>query len=234
MLDFLFPTYCVNCGSIGNYLCPLCIKKLKSTLPECYVCRKLSSGYTTHENCNKEDLDKVFVGWEYGNISKKILSQYKYRYAYKLSAILSSLLITRLEITGFAKNITSQTLLIPIPLHSSHEKERGFNQSSLLATNISNYYKCRIDSNILKRIGGDKHQSQQSLRDRGYLEKDIFKINNGKKMVGEDIILIDDVISTGTTLNRACHSLKGNHIYAITLFRGKPRYQYLRQQDPLV
>lgn len=176
----------------------------------------------------------MFVGWEYGNTPKKILSQYKYRYAYKLSAILSTLLITRLEITGFSKNITSRTILIPIPLHSSHENERGFNQSLLLATNLSNYYKCRIDSDALKRVGENRYQSQQSLRDRTYLKKDIFEVNIGKEMVGEDIILIDDVISTGTTLNRACNALKGNNIYAVTLFRGKPRYQYLRQEHPLV
>ncbi|MCD4756587.1 hypothetical protein K8R20_03160 [bacterium] len=229
MLDFLFPTYCINCGSIGNYLCPLCIKKMKRTLPECYVCRKLSSGYITHRECNKYNLNKLFVGWEYGHIPKKILSQYKYRYAYKLSKILSTLLIKQTEATGFSKNITPRTTLIPIPLHYSHEKERGFNQSSLLADHLSQHYKCRVDSNILKRTGENKYQSQQEVSDRTKLSEDIFKIN--RNIVGEDIILVDDVISTGTTLNRACQTLKGNNIYAITLFRGKPRYQYLRQQD---
>ncbi|HCC68095.1 TPA: hypothetical protein DEP90_02740 [Patescibacteria group bacterium] len=229
MFDLFFPTYCINCGRVGSYLCPWCIKKLKNALPECYVCRKVSNKYITHDECNKDGLDRVFVGWEYSNISKKILGQYKYRYAYKISEILSNILIQRLEITGFSKNITPNTLLIPIPIHSSHEKKRGFNQSLLLATHLSKYFKCRMNPNIIKRVGDHKHQSQQSVKDRLSMGKNTFEVIRNLEILGEDIMLIDDVISTGTTLNRACNTLKGNKISAITLFRGKPHYQYLRE-----
>ena len=227
MLDFFFPIYCINCGCVGSYLCPQCKKMLKNNLPECYICRKVSNGYVTHKECNTNKLDKVFVGWEYGNIPKKILSQYKYRYAYKLSEILSTILIQRLEITGFSKNINKNTILVPIPIHYTHKKDRGFNQSLLLANLLSKHFRCEIKTNVIKRIGNHNYQSQQNLKERLSLNEEIFEIQ--ENIIGKNIVLIDDVISTGTTLNRACNKLEGNSVCAITLFRGKPHYQYLRE-----
>jgi predicted amidophosphoribosyltransferase len=99
---------------------------------------------------------------------------------------------------------------------------RGFNQSSLIATHISKELGLKIDEDILVRKKDSSHQSQATFEERVRM-KDVFELN--KVLKNKEIILIDDVISTGTTLNRAAQTLKGNSINAIALFRGRPRYQ---------
>jgi predicted amidophosphoribosyltransferase len=98
---------------------------------------------------------------------------------------------------------------------------RGFNQSSLIATHISKELSLKIDEDILIRKRDSSHQSQATLEERVKL-KDVFELN--KVIKNKEILLIDDVISTGTTINKAAQTLKGNSINAITLFRGRPRY----------
>ncbi len=222
MFNLLFPTYCISCGRPGNYLCEICQKKLKNSLPECYICRRISNRYKTHEKCNKSGINYAFIGWQYDIIPKKILSQYKYRYAYKLSEILSTLLLKRLHDTNFITILSKQSIIVPIPIHKSHKNMRGFNQSSLIASQLSKKLDFKFDEDILIRKSDSSHQSQATLEERVKL-KDVFELN--KEVKNKDIILIDDVISTGTTINRAAQKLKGNSINAIALFRGRPRYQ---------
>jgi ComF family protein len=167
------------------------------------------------------NIENVFIGWEYNSIAKKILSQYKYRYAYKLSEILSQLLLERLRVTKFLDLIQSDSLLVPIPSHHSHIQKRGFNQSYLIAQYLSNFLKIPLGKNLITRIGNSNYQSTKSLNDRKQL-KDVFKPIEDIK--GKNIVILDDVITTGTTLNRVSKSLKGNNIKAIVLFRGRPRF----------
>jgi len=200
----------------------MCQKKLKNSLPECYICRRISNRYKTHEKCNRYGINYAFVGWQYDKIPKKILSQYKYRYAYKLSEILSTLLLIRLEQTNFSTILSKESIIVPIPIHRTHEYKRGFNQSSLIATHISKKLGLKFDEDILVRKKDSSHQSQATFEERVRM-KDVFELN--KVVKNKEIILIDDVISTGTTINRAAQKLKGNSINAIALFRGRPRYQ---------
>lgn len=226
MFELLFPSYCINCNKPGAYLCMKCQKKLKPSLPECYVCRRISNNYSTHPGCNAHRIDSAFIGWQYDSVAKKILSQYKYRYAYKLSTILSSLLLERLKRTGFIKNIKKNSIIVPVPIHSSHNKERGFNQSFLIARQLSEHLGCHLDENLLVRVGKNQYQSQSSLRDRKILDQ-VFRLE--KQIENQDLIILDDVITTGTTINRIAQTLENNSIKAIALFRGRPHYL---QQEP--
>lgn len=221
MFDLLFPTYCINCGMSGEYLCTKCRKKLKNNLPECYICRRLSEKYSTHPTCNKFNLDAVFIGWQYDEIARKLIVQYKYRYAHKLAKVLTKLLINRLIETHFIDSLTRDTIIIPVPIHTSHYLDRGFNQSSLIGKQIADYCNCQFIGDIIHRVGSGEFQSKSSVRKRESLGE-VFKLK--KKIQNKDILIIDDVITTGTTLNRVAKTLKDNRIKAIALFRGHPRY----------
>lgn len=222
MFDLLFPTYCIECGRPGEYLCTLCKKKLRKSLPECYVCRKISNRYMTHKCCKNNNINAVFVGWQYDNISKKILSEFKYKYAYKLSVILSDLLLERLKATNFIELFGVDPILIPVPIHKSHSNLRGFNQSSLIAKNLSKLLGCEFREDIISRVKDSNYQSQATLKDRKSLGE-VFQIKNVIK--GRNIVIVDDVITTGTTINRVAKELNDNNVNAIALFRGRPRYQ---------
>jgi ComF family protein len=221
MFDLLFPPYCIGCGKPGKYLCSECQKRLKNSLPECYICRRLSSRYITHSKCNKYGIDALFFGWEYNNVAKKILTQYKYRYAYNLAEILSRLLIIRLEETGFVNLIERNSLLVPIPSHRVHIQKRGFNQSTLIGEFLSTHLNIPLEKDILKRVGSSDYQANLELRDRKNLG-DVFTLKS--KIKEKNIILLDDVVTSGTTLNRAAMSFTDKDIKAIALFRGRPHY----------
>ena len=223
MFDLLFPTYCINCGKSGEYLCTKCQKELQRTIPECYVCRRISNSYKTHEKCNIYGIQSLFVGWQYNDIAKKIISQFKYKYSYNLASIISSLLIKRLNEIGFLDQINSNSLLIPIPIHRKHLSERGFNQTLLIAKELSKELNIQLEDNILYRTGSSKYQAKSNVEERRKL-KDVFYLK--EKLINRDIILIDDVITTGATINNASITLKGNQIKALALFRGKPRYHH--------
>lgn len=221
MFDLLFPSYCVNCGRLGEYLCTKCSKRLRKSLPECYKCRRLSPRYLTHISCKEANIQAVFVGWQYNSVAKKLLSQYKYRCAYSLSKILSEFLIKRLTETGFLKNIDSDSLLLPVPIHRSHKRDRGFNQSQLISQHLSNQLGIKMVEDIITRVGDSSYQSQSEAYKRKTLG-DVFIVK--KKYLNKNIVVVDDVISTGTTLDRVAKSLEGNNLKAITLFRGRPHY----------
>jgi competence protein ComFC len=221
MLDLLFPSFCINCKRPGEYLCPICQKKLKNSLPECYVCRKISNKYKTHTECNTVGLDAVFVGWQYDETAKKILSEYKYKYAYKLSEIITKLLYGRLENTRFIECISPNSIFVPIPIHKSHQNSRGFNQSTLIAQKLSGKMGLDLEENLLIRDKDSHHQSQADYKKRKDLG-DVFSLT--REIKNKDIIIVDDVITTGTTINRIAKTLTGNNLKAIALFRGRPRY----------
>jgi ComF family protein len=176
----------------------------------------------THRECNNWGVNSLFVGWEYDNIAKSILSEYKYKYAYKLSEILSKLLIDRLKQTGYIEIFTANSLIIPVPIHQSHRNKRGFNQSSLIGYRLSKELNLNFSEDLLIRKKDGTHQAQGDAKRRKSLG-DVFYLN--QKIINKQIIILDDVITTGTTINRVAQKLKGNSINAITLFRGRPQYQ---------
>jgi predicted amidophosphoribosyltransferase len=106
-------------------------------------------------------------------------------------------------------------------------RDRGFNQISLIAEYLSEYYKCKYESSLIQRVKGKDYQSKKILEERSSINSSYFTIK--KKIKNKDIILIDDVISTGTTINSLADLLKGNNVIAIALFRGSPSYRYLRK-----
>jgi ComF family protein len=175
----------------------------------------------THKTCHPQLFTAVFIGWRYDDIAKKLLSQFKYKYAYKLSKIITDLLVVRLKETKFIDLINKNCVLCPIPSHISHLRKRGFNQSGLVARGLSKELDIEIIENFLVRDGDNRYQSHLHVEERKNL-KDVFNTNN--KIINKDIVLIDDVITTGTTINRAAKAIGKKDLKAIALFRGNPHY----------
>jgi ComF family protein len=175
----------------------------------------------------QNSIEAVFVGWQYDKITKRILSEYKYRYSYRVSGILGNLLLDRLKSTGFLSLINSNDILLPIPSHIKHLRKRGFNQSTLVAKHLSQKLGLEIKEDYLIRYRDSRYQSQLDLKDRKGL-KNVFKCE--KDMINSEIILVDDVITTGSTINRAARALKAKSIKALALFRGRPHYSQTNPQ----
>ncbi len=115
-------------------------------------------------------------------------------------------------------------LLIPVPLHPRRLNWRGFNQSELLAKDLADTFQTEMASDVIERSGNAAPQADIKEREERLKNLNgIFKVKNGIKIVGREILLIDDVCTTGATLNECAKVLKANgatKVVALVIARG--------------
>ncbi len=230
VLDALYPKYCCVCNRHGSYLCDICMKRFKRNLPECYICRKLSPQYMTHDQCkNFNSMNSVFVAWEYNALSSKILKLFKYKNVQDIAGEISILLSGSLMNSCY-NPILKNTLLVPVPTSSMRRIERGFNQTELIARYLSKRLNSDLSTDILASKNTNRHQARQTRDARLSDMSNPFYIKNRFDIEKyKSITIIDDVITTGRTLENICNVLRKEYGYrtkvnAICLFRGSPYY----------
>ena len=99
-------------------------------------------------------------------------------------------------------------MIIPVPLHKSRERERGFNQSNLICKQAASISGLPLLNDVIIRKKNSKSQSQLAYKERIENVKNIFNIKSPRKIKGRKIILIEDIITTGLTVNSCCSELK--------------------------
>jgi ComF family protein len=233
ILDIFFPKTCTICKRKGTYLCSRCKKLFKRNLPECYLCRKLSLGYKTHEECKKSKgigaLDRVFVSWEYNSLTSDFLKKYKYGYVYDMSSALSEVFVKSLSNSTFPRFL-KDTLVTNVPLPNNRLRERGFNQTLNISEAITKHFSLPFSNTLLGRKNTYGHQSMRDKDERGEVSSNDFYIKENKNLPSfKSITIVDDVITTGTTLESICTSLRERYgedleINGVCMFRGKPYY----------
>lgn len=230
LLDIFFPKSCTICSRKGVYLCERCRKLFKRNLPECYVCRRVSSEYRTHDECKKNgSLDRVFVCWEYNDLSSDILKKFKYSGVTDISETLCLFFLECLNMSNIG-DLLKNTLLVNIPISDIRMNERGFNQTYDLTEHIAKSLGLEFESEMMGRKYSRGHQalrdSQERKEDDGgdFFFKKVVDVSKFKS-----ITLVDDVITTGSTLEKACIFLRETfgqdlEVNALCIFRGKPNY----------
>lgn len=225
----LFPPSCSICGRNGFYICPTCHKLFKKNLPECYICRRVSNGFKTHEKCKHVySFDSVFVAWEYNRLSANLLKRFKYKSITDIKYSISDIFYNSLQNSSFKKNLRN-TLLIPVPISNQRLRDRGFNQTELIVKQLEKRFCLDTTNSLLKRIGDSKHHSLMDKEERA-LDINPFAINNRIDITKyKSITILDDVITTGNTLESISKVLRSEYgkeipLQAICMFRGKPYY----------
>jgi len=230
-LDFLFPKYCVNCRKIGDYICSNCFSFISFDAEMiCLVCNKGSIDGLTHPGCKtKYAIDGTFCAVAYKGIVKKLIYNFKYKpYLADLKKSLVELFcesIIQQEI--FQKVYEFCPILIPIPLHAKRLRQRGYNHSKLLAEGLSKSLNLKLIE-ALQRTRETKSQFGLNLKERKENLKNAFTIIPNvpafaKASAGEaNILLVDDILTTGSTLLEAARILKKNgakKVWGLTLAR---------------
>lgn len=210
LLDFFFPKYCVNCKAFGSYLCANCFIQLSfDTHVICLVCGKGSLDGLTHPVCKKKhSIDGVFCAVAYRKVAKKLIFVLKYQpYVSDIQHILVDLFYESLiQKELFTKNLHN-AVFIPIPLSAKKLKLRGYNQSLLLAKGLAKKMNIPL-ADILIRTKNTKPQFGLSKLERKINMKDAFALKKRTKREYETAFLVDDVLTTGTTLSEAAKILK--------------------------
>ena len=209
-LDILFPPVCLGCfnhTSEDQYLCELCQELIViNSAFFCPVCRlRLADNKII---CHHENAPRYILGaaTDYNNpIINNLIHYFKYEGFKKIAPLLSEFLI---EFLNRAKFSAENFILIPIPLHSSREKQRGYNQSKLLAEILSGKLNIELIDGI-KRVKKTKPQAQaKKSEEREKNVSNCFKVTDKNKISGKNILLVDDVFTSGATINEAVKVLR--------------------------
>lgn len=220
ILDTVFPIKCVGCGRLPQnnrqgYLCKKCIRSIKIKKQfECIVCKSSSPLGQTCHNCKiSNHLDQLLIVADYNNpLVVKIVKTFKYRLVTDLIEPISLLLKKYIIWLSTQKKYNlnfDNPLIIPIPLFYRRFNWRGFNQAELIAKSLADMIQQDYQPNILLRIKESKPQADISEKtERLKNPNNVFRISDNISFKDKTIILVDDICTTGATLNECAKILK--------------------------
>ncbi len=223
MLDFIFPKRCLGCGRIGAYFCSNCRNRIifieRSICP---VCEKAAIDGATHPGCRtRYTMDGLTSFFRYDGIVRYAIKAVKYRLVTDLASEFISLIPSYSFLSKLLSTKPLSSLLIPIPLHPSRFRERGFNQAEKLAQFIAPKLEMPLADNLLYRIVKRKPQADITFKkQRIENAKGIFQL--ATSMLPEKVLLFDDVWTTGATMKEATRVLKKAEVkwvWGLTLAR---------------
>lgn len=231
LINFFLPPRCLFCGRIIDALknIPACSSCLAALIffssPKCPKC---GMGLATAEGpdhlcarCLNEELNFTLARalGPYEGLLAELITRFKYQGATYLANPLGMLLADyKDEIFSFAQI----DMLVPVPLHLRRLQERGFNQSLLLARVISRVHKIPVEFNVLERIRYTQPQTQLSGSERERNMRGAFRVRKNLFPAGNNILLIDDVFTSGATVGECARVLKeagARQVQVLTLAR---------------
>ena len=219
-VDSFFPRRCVGCGKGGGFLCPECLGKLPRLLPPlCPHCGRPQASGIVCPSCwqRQTEIDGIRSPFRFDEVIRKAIHELKYRNLKAISPCLAELLADY-----FRSNPLPGEALVGVPLHPRRLRERGYNQSSLLARELGR----RIDLPVIEDCLIRVKQAQPQVRAVDVEERrknvaDAF-VCRDEKVRGKQIILIDDVCTSGATLESCAAALKNKgatSVWGLTLAR---------------
>ncbi len=238
LLELFFPQFCINCGKEGFYLCQDCFSLIDFPenlyCPFCYPPRISLLGKTCNR-CRKKGkkLKGLIFAAPYQNfIIRKIIGRFKYEpYVKDLAKILADLIIHQLKTVEKLPSLfkkhnrklsPANFILVPLPLTKRKQRKRGFNQAQEIAKELSNFLKIPVANNVLLKIKETLPQVALSKEERIKNVKGAFFCKKSDKVKGKTIFLVDDVFTTGSTMEECARLLKeagAKEIWGITAAR---------------
>lgn len=215
LLDLIFPQFCVTCGREGEVWCKICRVHIEYTsAPMCPVCFMRMPGNIHASHRARTELTKLIAATRYDAI-RAPLAAYKYQFIRIASAPLSTLLIRTLtpillraeEESRFKRE---SCVIVPIPLHKRRKAWRGFNHAKLLGEAVSTYFNIPMFS-VLTRTRYTTPQVELKGKEREENMRDAFSISKEAEAIkGKIIFLVDDIYTTGATMNEAAKVLRAS------------------------
>lgn len=194
-----FPKECVICKKVNNFICPNCL----STLP-------IRPSRPPEKIRHQDYLDQVHIASFYAHPAlATLIDLYKFHYQESLGETLAQLLIFYIKKNQLQSTL-SDFVLVPLPLHKRRILERGFNQSEILASVLATHFNLPLINDCLRRTRYTKHQTLLNQDKRQKNITGVFNIIDNKSIIGKKILLIDDVVTTGASLNEAAKILRQN------------------------
>lgn len=230
LLDLFFPKRCVQCKKVGSYICPNCFTYISFTeTTVCVVCQRPAIGGITHPICRtRYGVDGVFPSLVYAGIVKKLVYTFKYPpYLSDLHATLTDLFYEGIiQKEQFYKQLATKSVFVPVPLHASKMRKRGYNQAKKLAEGLSKKFDIPVMDclsrikNTKTQVGLTKEERQENIKDAFTVKKEFIE----KLKDVPQVFLVDDVATSGSTLKESAKVLKRagvGKVWGVTLAHGQ-------------
>jgi ComF family protein len=204
LISIIYPQFCAACGSAlyhnEKVLCLKCYAELPRTGyhddPENEVAQ-LFWGRVPFSNATS------FIYFNKGSRYQHVLHELKYKGRQQIGFELGKLFGLELKRTPFANS----DMIHPIPLHYSRQRKRGYNQSELFARGIAQILNIPVETDLIARIVNTGTQTAKSRYERWENVQGIFRIEEPSEFVNKHIMLVDDVITTGSTIEACANAL---------------------------
>lgn len=204
-ISLIFPRLCYGCG---NHL----MRNENLICTECYVVIPRTGYHNESENpvaqlfwgrCRIEKA-AAFSYYNKGSRVRRLIHNLKYKGIKEIGVELGRIYGLTLKSSGFTDDID---LLIPVPLHPSKKRIRGFNQSELISEGIAETTGIQVDISSLVRSEISETQTKRSRYERWTNVEGIFCVSDAESLKGKHILLVDDVITTGSTIESCTNEL---------------------------
>lgn len=196
------PFDCVACGNEGDILCPDCSKlHLKSVPSRCYRCYRLVDSFTTCRGCHRSTpLSSVWFCTFYDSIPRKVIHALKFNFSRDAAKLIAQ------HMSEVLPPLPDGTILVHVPAASSHVRQRGFDQSALIARELARLLNLP-HVHALARIGQQRQVGAAGATRREQM-KDAFRVISPSTVSDSSILLVDDVLTTGSTVESAALEIK--------------------------
>ena len=227
LLNTLFPPVCVSCKSEGDFLCVECLRNLdKNKISPIYRRKELDPDF------NK--LDGVIYALDYAKNPqiKAAIKQLKYKFTQDLAEYFANMIAEKIRELNMVKN--KQIILIPVPLHKKRLNYRGFNQAEVITRAIASRFS-DDQMQVIELLERIRHTDQQAKLDKYERRKNLggaFVISSGSREMNNFYVhkyntstiyfIVDDVCTTGSTLEECAGVLKENgfkKVYGLVVAR---------------
>ncbi|AEY64378.1 putative amidophosphoribosyltransferase [Clostridium sp. BNL1100] len=201
-IEYIFPPRCALCNTI-----------LKAGVP-IYICEKCVGEIDYYKNSIlslnlpvgiQNYCDGILCVGRYSDFLKEAVRRFKFSNKSSYYRTFGKLLALKIENT---RQLVSFDIIVPVPLHKSRQKQRGYNQAELMAEQIAKTLKIPCGKNLLIKSSATKSQSMLKRTERLLNLEDAFMAVNDGLIANKNILLIDDIVTTGSTVNQCCKALK--------------------------
>ena len=200
LLSLLVPHECLGCGAEGDVLCAVCCRQLEITPDHCYRCRQPTKDYLTCQACRRTSaLQRVRAAVTYKANAKELVWKLKFAGAQAAAKQMAFQMVR-------GQSIPLDSVIVPVPTATSRVRQRGYDQAVLLAHAVArlsggHYANCLARLNQAHQVGANRQHRLEQLTQA-------FRVNKHMAVRSAHIILIDDVVTTGATLEAAATSLR--------------------------
>lgn len=194
LLEFIYPNVCGFCNKIcKEEICNKCRMKIKKH--QINIVIKPQNKY----------FDELISIFKYEGIIREKILQYKFNDKAYMKNTFAKIILKNKKVCGLLKKYD---IIIPVPIHKSRKAQRGYNQTQLIASKLAEYIDIEFCNNVLVKNKNTIAQSKLNRKKRIENIKGAFDILNLEKVQGKNVLLFDDIYTTGSTANECSRILK--------------------------